>query len=62
MDWQLHSDMPILREPEPCAHTDLEWTSTDSAYCRECGRELCAEVDTFLEQLVILRDAYVATG
>jgi hypothetical protein len=47
---------------EPCSHTDLVWTSTDSAYCRECGCEMCAETSRFLRELVIIGQPMAATA
>lgn len=60
MDWQLQAEPepPIIRPPEPCVHADLVWTSLDSAYCPECGQEMCAEVSTFLRELVTIRDSH----
>lgn len=62
MDWQLSGSQtisePIEARREPCGHHDLEWTSLDSAYCRECGTELCCETSSFLRDLTVIMCAY----
>lgn len=62
MDWSLNAEPEPIKRSEPCSHTDLVWTSTDSAYCRECGRELCAETDRCLAELVIIGRPYAVAG